>query len=100
MLRLNVNDETRDVDTQDDAPLLFVLRDHCGLTAAKPGCRIGECAACTVFVDGEKRFSCKVVLRELAGVAVTTAEGWVANHLDHPLVKHWIEQEVAQCGYC
>jgi isoquinoline 1-oxidoreductase beta subunit len=100
MLRLNVNDETRDVDTQDDAPLLFVLRDHCGLTAAKPGCRIGECAACTVFVDGEKRFSCKVELRELAGVAVTTAEGWVANHLDHPLVKHWIDQEVAQCGYC
>ena len=37
--------------TDADKPLLYVLREL-GLTAAKFGCGLGQCGACTVLIDG------------------------------------------------
>jgi nicotinate dehydrogenase subunit A len=58
MVELTVNGQTRSVDADLDTPLLYVLRDHLELNAAKYGCGLGQCGACTVMVDGEAVYSC------------------------------------------
>ena len=39
-------------DGPDDVPLLWVVREHLGLTGSKFGCGIGVCGACTMHIDG------------------------------------------------
>ena len=53
MLSLRVNGALHRVEADPDTPLLWVLRDHLGLTGAKYSCGIGECGACTVHIDGQ-----------------------------------------------
>jgi len=57
-MKLNVNDRQHDLDVDPRTPLLYVLRDELKLNAAKFGCGLGQCGACTVLVDGEPVFSC------------------------------------------
>src|SRR5688500_12698402 len=83
-----------------DMPLLWWLRDHAGLTGAKYGCGIGACGACTVLVDGAAMRSCTVPVSALAGREVTTIEGLAKGGKLHPVQQAWIEEDVAQCGYC
>ena len=63
MIRLIVNGAARDVDADPDTPLLWVLRDHLGLTGTKFGCGAALCGACTVHVEGEATRSCAVSLK-------------------------------------
>ncbi len=82
-------------DALKDTPLLWVLRDELGMTGTKFGCGISACGACTVHIDGKAIRACQVRVGEITG-AVTTIE-----NLDNTaLQKAWIEQQVAQCGYC
>jgi isoquinoline 1-oxidoreductase alpha subunit len=99
MLTLNVNGATRNVDAAEDTPLLWVLREHLGLTGTKYGCGIAMCGACTVHVDGEARRACVTPVASVVGKSITTIEGLAPNH-DHPLQKAWIAEQVPQCGYC
>jgi isoquinoline 1-oxidoreductase alpha subunit len=99
MVKLNVNDRTVEVDAAPETPLLWVLREHVGLTGTKYGCAAGQCGACTVHVDGEPTFSSLTPLESVAGRAVTTIEGLSASG-DHPLQRAWIAEQVPQCGYC
>ena len=96
---LNVNGQTHSIDVTPDTPLLWVLRDSLGLVGTKYGCGIGECAACTVHLDGRPTRSCVMPVSTVGAKAVTTIEG-----LDpagkHPLQKAWTELDVPQCGYC
>jgi isoquinoline 1-oxidoreductase subunit alpha len=96
---LTVNGTKRQVETLDDTPLLWILRDTLGLTGTKYGCGIGACGACTVHVDETAAYSCLIPISSVAGKTVTTIEGLAAGG-DHPLQRAWIDEQVPQCGYC
>ncbi|MBN9084697.1 MAG: (2Fe-2S)-binding protein [Rhizobiales bacterium 62-17] len=97
--QLSINGQSTTVDVQPDTPLLWVVREHIGLTGTKFGCGAGLCGACTVHVDGEAVRSCQTQVSQLAGKKVTTIEGLSANGL-HPMQKAWIAEQTPQCGYC
>jgi isoquinoline 1-oxidoreductase subunit alpha len=99
MIKLSVNTKSLDVDVDPDTPLLWVLRDHLGLTGTKFGCGMALCGACTVHIDGSPVRSCLMPLSAVDGKAVTTIEGLSADR-SHVLQKAWIELDVPQCGYC
>lgn len=96
--KLNVNGDVVDVDVSGDTPLLWVLRDHLGLTGTKYGCGGGYCGACTVHVDGAATRSCQLPVSTLPGRAIRTIETLEGRH--PALVKTWIDNNVPQCGYC
>jgi isoquinoline 1-oxidoreductase alpha subunit len=97
--RLTVNGQTHEIDADPSTPLLWVLRDHLGMTGTKYGCGIAQCGACTVHLDGTPTRSCQVPLESAAGSNVTTIEGLSADS-SHPLQQLWVELNVPQCGYC
>jgi len=98
-IRFTVNGVDREFAGDGEMPLLWYLRDHARLTGTKFGCGGGFCGACTVLVDGAAQRSCLLPVSALAGRRVTTIEGLGADGL-HPVQKAWIEEDVAQCGYC
>jgi aerobic-type carbon monoxide dehydrogenase small subunit (CoxS/CutS family) len=98
-IRLIVNGAPREIDAPPDTPVLWVLRDELHLTGTKFGCGIGSCGACTVHLDGQAIRSCSVALSAVAGKHVTTIEG-LSPRGEHPLQRAWVEEDVAQCGYC
>lgn len=97
--QLTVNHKVRGVDVAPDTPLLWVLRDSLGLTGAKYGCGIGVCGACTVHEDDRAVRSCQIKIQDAAGKSYTTIEGLSSNG-SHPCQRAWLEEDVAQCGYC
>ena len=96
---LNVNGKSHDVDVPDDMPLLWVLRDELGILGPKYGCGIAMCGACTVHIDGAPVRSCSLPASAVWG-EVTTIEGLGSPDALHVVQKAWIENQVAQCGYC
>jgi isoquinoline 1-oxidoreductase alpha subunit len=96
----SVNGETVTVDAPADLPLLWALRDKLGVKGPKYGCGIDVCKACTSHIDGEAATPCVVPVAEVAGKAVTTIEGLADGDVLHPVQQAWLEQDVAQCGYC
>jgi len=99
MITLRVNGKTHSVDAEADTPLLWVLREHLGLTGTKYGCGIGECGACTVHLNGEATKSCDISLENAAGADITTIEGLGANGM-HPVQAAFIADNTSQCGFC
>jgi isoquinoline 1-oxidoreductase alpha subunit len=100
MVALSVNGKIHDVNVDPGTDLLWVLRDHVGLTGTKYGCGIAQCGACTVHVDGVAVRSCAVPLSEVAGKQITTIEGLAQNGVLHKVQKAWLDHQVPQCGYC
>ena len=100
MSRLTVNGQSHTVDADPDTPLLWVLRDHIGLTGTKYGCGIAQCGACTVHMDRMAVRSCSVPVSLADGKQITTIEGLAQNGTLHKVQKAWIEHDVPQCGYC
>lgn len=98
-IRFTLNGKEQAVDVDPATPLLWVLRDHLGMTGTKFGCGIAMCGACSVHVDGQVTRSCRVPVEAVAGLAVTTIEG-LSPDGNHPLQRAWLENNVAQCGYC
>ncbi len=94
-----VNGEERTVDASPDMPLLWVLRDMLGLLGTKYGCGVGACGSCTCLVDGQPTRSCVTQVSDVAGRRIQTIEGLSADG-SHPLQQAWLEEDVAQCGYC
>jgi len=100
MTTLNVNGRTVEVKASPDTPLLWVLRDHVGLTGTKYGCGIAACGACTVHLDGQPMRSCVLPLSALQpGQKVVTIEGLSPNGT-HPVQVAWRQLDVPQCGFC
>jgi isoquinoline 1-oxidoreductase alpha subunit len=87
------------VDADPETPLLWVLRDALALTGTKFGCGLGVCGACTVHVGGEAVRSCTVTAAAAAGKRIVTIEG-LSEDASHPVQRAWLEEDVAQCGYC
>jgi isoquinoline 1-oxidoreductase alpha subunit len=99
MPTLSVNNQKVNVDAESDTPLLWVLRDHLGMTGTKFGCGMALCGACTVHIDGAATRSCVLPLSAVAGKSITTIEG-LSQDRSHPVQKAWLEIDVPQCGYC
>ena len=100
MISLNINGKTQAINVDPDTPLLWVLREHVGLTGTKYGCGIAQCGACTVHIDGSAMRSCSVPASLAVGKQITTIEGLAENGALHKVQKAWIEHDVPQCGYC
>ncbi len=96
---LTINGESVTVTVSPDTPLLWVLRDTLGLTGTKYGCGRGLCGTCTVHRDGEAVRSCMLAVADVGDSAITTIEG-LSPDGSHPVQVAWIEESVAQCGYC
>jgi isoquinoline 1-oxidoreductase alpha subunit len=96
---LTINGAQHDVDLPEDVPLLWVLRDEIGLTGTKFGCGVAACGSCTVHINGEAVRSCQVALSDVWG-DVTTIEGVGTPDAMASVQQAWVEQQVAQCGYC
>ena len=94
-----VNGESREFDGPDDVPLLWVVREHFGLTGTKFSCGVAACGACTLHVDGQQARSCVLPVGSVRGKRVTTIEG-LSKNLAHPVQRAWIALDVPQCGYC
>ncbi len=100
MIELRVNGRVHRVDADPQTPLLYVLRDDLGLNAAKFGCGLGQCGACTVMVDGEAVYSCITPLSAVGARGVRTVEGLGTAQAPGPMQRAFIEMQAAQCGYC
>src|SRR5262249_43307412 len=99
VITLNVNGRDVSTDAGPDTPLLWVLRDHLGMTGTKFGCGLALCGACTVHVDGDAIRSCQFPLSAVGQSNITTIEG-LSRDRSHPLQQAWIDHQVPQCGYC
>lgn len=100
MAKLNVNGNLLEIDVEDDTPLLWVIREHVGLTGTKYGCGVAQCGACTVHLDGVATRSCALPVSAITPEQkILTIEGLGAQ-TPHPVQQVWAELDVAQCGYC
>ena len=99
MTQFTLNGRSVEVDNDPGEMLLLVLRDTLKLKGTKYGCGAAMCGACTVHVDGVASFSCQMSVGDVEGAEVTTIEG-LSEDGSHPVQKAWIEEQVAQCGYC
>jgi aerobic-type carbon monoxide dehydrogenase small subunit (CoxS/CutS family) len=100
MISLTVNGSTHAVDADPDTPLLYVLRNDLSLNAAKFGCGLGQCGACTVLIDDKPVYSCLVPVAALAGRKVRTVEGLGTADGPGVLPEAFEAEQAAQCGYC
>lgn len=99
-IQLKVNGASHDVSADPATPLLYVLRGELQLNAAKYGCGLGQCGACTVLVDGQAVLSCVTPVMLVEGRSVTTVEGLGTAEKPGPMQAAFIEMQAAQCGYC
>jgi isoquinoline 1-oxidoreductase alpha subunit len=98
-IKLKINGESREVDVDDDTPLLWVIRDELDLVGTKFGCGVASCGACTVHIDGKPQRSCVTPVSIVGEAEITTIEA-----INSPQAKAvqgaWRELDVVQCGYC
>ena len=97
---LLINGKSLQVSASGDTPLLWVLRDHLGMTGTKFGRGMALCGACTVHVDGKAIRACVVSVSSLAGKKITTIEGIGETVPGEALQQAWVALNVPQCGYC
>ena len=95
-----VNGQRREVRTEPDTALLYVLRNHLGLKGTRFGCGLGLCGACLVLVDGRVAYSCDLPLWAAQDKEITTVEGLGTPDQPHPVTRALIAGQAAQCGYC
>ena len=99
-IELEVNEVVHRLRVRPETPLLHVLRNELGLTAAKYGCGLEQCYACAVIVDGEAVPSCAAGVDSFVGRPITTLEGIGSADRLHPVQQAFLEEEAGQCGYC
>ena len=98
--KLTINKKSYTVETKEGTPLLWVIREHIGLTGTKYGCGVAQCGACTIHVNGSPTRSCILPIDSVKdGQEITTIEG-LSKDGTHPLQRAWVEVQVPQCGYC
>ena len=98
--KLSINNTLHEYEAADDTPLLWVLRDHLGLTGTKYACGIAACGSCTVMIDGQAVRSCVVPANAFdEKQQITTIES-DSSRTQNALMKAWTELSVSQCGFC
>ncbi len=98
-VKFTLNGKAQTVDVPPAMPLLWVLRDTLGMTGTKFGCGMSLCGACTVHLNGQPVRSCSLPVGDVSG-AVVTIEGLAVDGKLHPVQQAWLDEQVAQCGYC
>ncbi len=96
----NINGNAVSVEAPDDMALLWVLRDKLGINGPKYGCGINVCKACTCLVNGKAVTTCSTRVVDVKGLNVTTIEGLAVGDTLHPVQQAWLDNDVAQCGFC
>ena len=99
-MKLTVNGDEVEVNSEADTPLLWVLRDELNLVGTKFGCGIAQCGACTVHLEGRAIRSCVMPVSAVANKEIRTIEGQATQAALSPVQQAWLETDVAQCGYC
>ena len=99
-MKLQINNQTHDVESDGDTPLLWVIRDELGMTGTKYGCGLAQCGACSVMVDGQIVRSCVTPLDSVADRSITTIEAIEDDPVGKAVVAAWVAHQVPQCGYC
>jgi isoquinoline 1-oxidoreductase alpha subunit len=100
MLTLDINGKKFQTDAEPDTPLLWVLRDHLGMTGSKYGCGKALCGACTVHADGSPTRSCVLPVAAAANMKIVTIEAVGQMPAGKAVQEAWIAENVPQCGYC
>lgn len=98
-IKITVNGTSRALDVDDDTSLVWILRDNLALTGTKFGCGVGVCGSCTVLENGKAVRSCQIPANEAKERSFVTIEG-LSRDGNHPCQRAWLEEDVAQCGYC
>ena len=99
MVSFTLNEKPVSIEADRATSLLWIIRDHVGLTGTKYGCGAGLCGACTVHINGKAQRACTTRISDVEGAKVVTIEG-LSPDSSHPLQKAWVAEQVAQCGYC
>jgi nicotinate dehydrogenase subunit A len=99
-IELRVNGRVEQIDADPQTPLLYVLRNDLGLRAAKFGCGLEQCGACTVIVGGEAVMSCALAVGRVGEREVLTVEGLARGETLHPVQQAFFDESAAQCAYC
>lgn len=94
------NGTKQTVTTDPDRPLIGVLREDLGLHGTRFGCGEGQCAACTVLVNGQRTYSCRMAISEADGQDIQTIEGLASGDKLHPVQQAFLDEGAYQCGYC
>jgi CO/xanthine dehydrogenase Mo-binding subunit/aerobic-type carbon monoxide dehydrogenase small subunit (CoxS/CutS family) len=97
---LEINGQLQRVESEPDTPLLYVLRNDLGLKGVKYGCGSEQCGACKVIVDGQAVPTCKLPVKNVQGLSITTIEGLSQTGDLHALQQAFLEEQAGQCGYC
>ncbi|RLD29726.1 MAG: (2Fe-2S)-binding protein [Bacteroidetes bacterium] len=98
-LSINVNGQSQVVNVDPTTPVLWVLREHLGLTGTKYGCGKAICGSCTIHLNGTPIRACITPVAACTSGKITTIEGLSENN-NHPVQKAWVEAQAPQCGYC
>lgn len=99
-LKLRINGEAREIASDPETPLIFVLRDELKLKGAKLGCGLEQCGACAVLVDGKVELSCVSPAASFEGREIVTVEGLAQTETGKRVQAAFVEANAAQCGYC
>ena len=99
-IRFELNGKRAEIQTDPAQTLLWVLRNHFGLTGTKFGCGTGFCGSCTVLIDNEAVRSCQLPFGDVAGKKVVTIEGLEVNGKLHAVQQAFIDNDALQCGFC
>ncbi|MCU0458460.1 MAG: (2Fe-2S)-binding protein [Bacteroidales bacterium] len=99
-IRFKLNGRDTELVNDPNQILLWVLRNHFGLTGTKFGCGIGFCGSCTVLIDNEPVRSCMIPVSDVAGKSVVTIEGLGEGEELHPVQQAFIDHDALQCGFC
>ena len=99
-ISFQLNGKKTEVNLDPNQTLLWVLRNHFGLTGTKYGCGIGFCGACTVLLDQEPVRSCNLAISEVEGKKVVTIEGLANGDKLHPIQQAFVDHDALQCGFC
>ena len=99
-LKFSVNGVARELQAEEDTPLVYVLRNDIDLKGTRFGCGVNQCGACHVLIDGHSVPSCDTPVWAAEGKNVVTVEGLAKDNVLHPLQQAFIDEQAAQCGYC
>ena len=100
VINFTVDGKPVSVDADSNEELLWVLRDRLGVHSVKYGCGVGLDGVCTALIDGKAVRTCITPVGSVAGHKVTTVQGLSDGEHLHPVQQAWIDNDVAQCGYC
>ena len=99
-ITLTINGEEQQLAVEPRTTLLDLLRESLHLTGTKKGCDHGQCGACTVLLDGQRRLSCLTLACAHDGASITTIEGLGTDDALHPVQQAFLDYDAYQCGYC